>query len=346
MEKTLNELADFVGGTIIGDGSVKIKGVMTIEDAAEGYITFISNKKYEKKLVSTNASAVIVGPHINKVDKPLLVIENPYLAFAKIVDMMMNQRPVYPKTIDAAARIGVGVKLGDGVTIFFNVFVGDNTAIGDNVTIYPGVYVGEDCEIGPSTVIYPNAVIYKGCKIGNRATIHSNAVIGSPGFGYAPDGDQFYNIPHVGIVVIEDNVVIEPNTTVSRSALGETRIKRGAKIGANVVIAHSVEIGENTLIVSQSGVAGSTKIGKNVTIAGQAGVSGHLKVGDNSIIGGRSGVTHNLPANGTYLGSPALPIEKMRKCYAVFNQLPEMRNTIKSLKERIDKIENKSKDKK
>ena len=339
MEKTLNELADFVGGKVIGNGNVKIKGVMTIDDAIKGFITFISNTKYENKLNDTNASAIIVAPNINKAEIPLLVIDNPYLAFAKIVDLMMNPEPNYAKTVDSSAKISNGVKLGDDVTICQHVFVGNNTVIGNNVVLYPGVYVGEGCEIGSSTVIHPNAVIYKGCRIGKRVTIHSNAAIGSPGFGYAPDGKQYYNIPQVGIAVIEDDVVIEPNTTVNRAALGETIIKRGSKIGCNVVIAHNCEVGEDTLIVAQSGLAGSVKVGNNVVLGGQVAVAGHLTIGDNCVVGGRSGITHDLPANGTYLGTPAIPIKRMRKCYAIFNQLPEMRSTIKSLNKKIDELE-------
>ncbi len=339
MEKTLNELADFVGGEVVGDGNIKIKGVMTMDEATEGYISFISNVKYEKKVNDTNASAIIVAPHIKGTDKPLLVCKNPYLAFAKIVELIMYKAPVYSGTIDPMAKIGENVSIGSGVTIYQNVFVGDNSVVGDNVVLYPGVYVREDCEIGSSTVIHPNAVIYNEVKIGKRVTIHSNAVIGSPGYGYAPDGKTYYKIPHVGITVIEDDVDIEPNTTISRAALGETRIRRGAKIGCLVAIGHNTEIGEDTLIVSQAGVAGSVKVGNNVIVAAQSGISGHIEIGDNVMIGGRSGVASSLPANGVYLGVPAMPIERTRRCYAIIKQLPEMRNTIKELKKKIEQLE-------
>lgn len=340
MEKTLKEISDIVGGEVIGDSNTMIKGVMTITEAIEGYITFLSNKRYEKWLKDTRASAIIVSPdHIHSTNKPLLVTKNPYLAFAKVVDLLMNPKKEYPGTIDPQARIDKSAHLGKDITIYHNVSVGANTRIDDHVVLYPGVYIGEDCEIGSFTVIHPNAVIYKGSKIGKRVTIHSNAVIGSPGFGYAPDEKGFYKIPHVGITVIEDDVDIEPNTTISCAALGETRIKRGTKIGCFVAIAHNTEIGENTLIVSQSGVAGSTKIGNNVTIGGQVGVAGHLKIGDNVKIGGKSGVVNDLPPNSTYLGSPAIPIERMHKCSAAIKRLPEMREAIRSLKKRVEVLE-------
>lgn len=339
MEKSLSELADFVGGKVAGDANIKIKGVKTIDEATEGYITFISNKKYENRLNSTKASAIIVAPHIKNEDKTLLVCDNPYLAFAKIVGFMMYKNPVYPKTIDPLAKIGKDVSFGSGVTIFHNVTVGDNAQIGDDVTLYPGVYVGENCQIGNSTTLHPNAVIYNDCKIGARVIIHSNSVIGSPGYGYAPDGKKYFNIPHVGIAVIEDDVVIEPNTSISRAVLGETKVKRGSKIGSLVAVGHNTIIGEDTLIVTQSGIAGSTTIGNNVVVAAQAGVSGHIKVGDNVILGGRTGVANDLPPNGVYLGTPALPIERMRRCYAVIKNLPEMRSTIKLLKKKIELLE-------
>lgn len=345
MEKTLKELANYVGGKVVGDENLLIKGVMTIDDAIEGYITFISNKRYVNKLEATNASAVIVSPSIHSSQKPLLVIDNPYLAFAKIVDFMMYKKPVYSGTIDPTAEIGKNVQLGDGVTIYKNVTIRDNAVIKDNVVLYPGVYIGEDSVIGSFAVLHPNAVVYNGTIIGERVIIHSNAVIGSSGFGYAPDEGKYYNIPQVGIVIIEDDVVIEPCTTISRAALGVTRVRRGAKVGSNVVIAHNCDVGENTLIVSQSGLAGSATVGRNVIIGGQVGIAGHLTIGDNSQIGGCSGVANSLPANGKYLGTPAIPINKMRKCYAVINHLPEMRQTVKDLKKRIEELEEKLNDK-
>ncbi|HLG29599.1 MAG TPA: UDP-3-O-(3-hydroxymyristoyl)glucosamine N-acyltransferase [Candidatus Brocadiales bacterium] len=340
MEKTLHELANYVGGTVAGNGDLKIKGVMTIDEAEEGYITFVSNRKYLSKIKETRASAVIVTPKFkNYTDKPLLVIENPYLAFAKIVDLMMNPRVLYPKTIDPSARISPTAKLGQDVSVYMNVFVGGNTIINDRVVLYPGVYIGENCQIGEDTTLYPNVVIYNDNIIGKRVTIHSNTVIGSSGFGYAPDGEKYYKIPQVGITVIEDDVDIGANTTINRGALGETRIKKGTKIDSQVIISHNVEVGENTLIVSQVGIAGTVKTGKHVTLAGQVGVVGHVIIGDNVTVGGQSGITSNIPSGKTYLGSPAIPIEVMRKCYTIIPTLPEMKKTIASLEKRLAQLE-------
>lgn len=341
MEKTLCELAVHVGGTVVGNGDLNIKGVMTIDEAEEGYITFVSNRKYLIKIKETRASAVIVSPKFKDYadGKPLLVTENPYLAFAKIVDLMMNPRVSHPRTIDPSARISPTAKIGQNVSIYTNVFVGSNTVINDRVVLYPGVYIGDNCQIDEDTVLYPNVVIYNDSIIGKRVTIHSNTVIGSSGFGYAPNGEKYYKIPQVGITVIEDDVDVGANTTINRGALGETRIKKGTKIDSAVIISHNVEVGENTLIVSQVGIAGTVKIGNHVTLAGRAGVVGHVVIGDNATIGGQSGVTSNVPPGKTYLGSPAIPIERMRKCYAIIPTLPEMRKTIMSLEKRLAELE-------
>ncbi|MFQ5686970.1 MAG: UDP-3-O-(3-hydroxymyristoyl)glucosamine N-acyltransferase [Candidatus Scalindua sp.] len=341
MEKTLKELADYVGGEVAGDGNIKIKGVMTIDEAREGYITFISNKKYIKKLEQTGASAIITTPDIVTENKNLLVTKNPYLAFAKVVDLMMNPEKVYPGTLVDSARVSGSSELGSNVTVYPFVFIGENAKIADNVVLYPGVYVGDDCRVGIDTIIHPNAVIHKGTIIGKRVVIHSNSVIGCSGYGYAPDGSTYFKIPQIGITVIEDDVDIGANTTINRAVLGETRIRRGTKIDSEVMIAHNVEIGEDTLVTSQVGIAGSVQIGNNVVLAGGSGVAGHIKVGDNVKVGGWTGVTKDLPPGGTFLGTPAIEIERMRKCYMVIQKLPEMRETVKDLQKKIKQLEEK-----
>jgi UDP-3-O-[3-hydroxymyristoyl] glucosamine N-acyltransferase len=209
------------------------------------------------------------------------------------------------------------------------------------VVLYPGVYVGDDCQIGKDTIIHPNTVLHKGTVIGERVVIHSNSVIGCSGYGYAPDGSTYYKIPQIGITVIEDDVDIGANTTINRAVLGETRIRRGTKIDSEVMIAHNVEIGEDVLVTSQVGIAGSVQIGNNVILAGGSGVAGHIKVGDNVKVGGWTGVTNDLPSGGTFLGTPAIEIERMRKCYMIIQRLPEMRETVKDLQRKIKELEEK-----
>lgn len=342
MEKTLQELAEYVGGTVIGDPSVKICGVMGIDEAQEGYITFISNEKYAKKIHQTNASAVIVSPKLKDAGKNLLVCENPYLAFAKLVELLMYKRPVHIKGIDTSARIPKTANIGRDVSIYAHVAIGENTHIGNRVVLYPCVYIGNNCTIGEDTIIHPNTVIYDDSVIGRRVVIHANTVIGSSGFGYAPDGQGYYKIPQVGIAVIEDDVDIGANTTINRAVMGKTIIRKGTKIDSQVIISHNVEVGENSLIVSQAGIAGSTKIGKHVTLAGGAGIAGHVKIGNNVTIGGYSGVVRDIPDNETYLGAPALPIQRMRRCYVIIEKLPELKEHIKTLEKRIKGLEKRS----
>ncbi|MCF6156255.1 MAG: UDP-3-O-(3-hydroxymyristoyl)glucosamine N-acyltransferase [Candidatus Brocadia sp.] len=347
MEKTLQELSEYVGGTVAGDPSVKIRGVMGIDDAQEGYITFISNDKYIKKINQTKASAIIVSPKLKgtnlslsqKRDRNLLICNNPYLAFAKLVELLMYKKPTYTKGIDGSARIDKTAVIGQDVSIRSYVTIGQNTQIGNRVVVYPCVSIGDNCIIGDDTIIYPNAVIYNETVIGKRVTIHSNTVIGSSGFGYAPDGQSYYKIPQVGTTIIEDDVDIGANTTINRAVLGETIIRKGTKIDSQVVISHNVEVGENSLIVSQVGIAGSARIGRHVTLAGGAGVVGHIEIGDNVTVGGYSGVINDIPSNETYLGAPALPIKRMRKCYVIIEKLPEMREYMKTLEKRIKQLE-------
>ena len=347
MKKTLQELAEYVGGAVIGNPSLLIRGVAGIEEAQEGHITFVSNDKYIKKIHQTKASAIIISPKVKdtnlflskKGEWNLLVCNNPYLAFAKLVELLMYKKPTYIKGIDDSARIAKTALVGKDVSIYAYVTVGENVRIGNRVVLYPCVYIGNNCTIGDDTVIHPNAVIYNDTIIGKRVTIHSNTVIGSSGFGYAPDGQSYYKIPQVGITVIEDDVDIGANTTINRAVLGETIIRKGTKIDSQVVISHNVEIGENSLIVSRVGIAGSAEIGKHVTLAGGVGIIGHIKIGDNVTVGGYSGVAKDIPDNETYLGTPALPIQRMRRCYVIIEKLPEMKEHIKTLEKRIKQLE-------
>ncbi|MCP4363686.1 MAG: UDP-3-O-(3-hydroxymyristoyl)glucosamine N-acyltransferase [Planctomycetes bacterium] len=342
MEKTLGELAEYVGGKVKkGDKSVKILGVKTMDEAEEGYITFLANEKYEKKLNDTAASAVIVSPKFKRTKKPVLVSDNPYLAFAKIVDLMMNPDVEYSKTVHETAVMSPTAELGKDVSIYPHVYVGERVKIGNGVVLMPKVFLGDDCEVGDNTIIHPNVVIYANTRIGNNVAIHANSVIGSGGFGYAPDGSDYFNIPQVGKTILEDDVVIGDNTTIQRGALGATRIGRGTKIGSQCQIAHNVEIGSNTLLIGQIGIAGTAKIGSNCVLAGGVGVVGHVTVGDRVTVGARSGVTNDLPSGGTYLGYPAVSIKKMRRAQVATQRMPKLMEALRSLRRRTKTLEDK-----
>jgi UDP-3-O-[3-hydroxymyristoyl] glucosamine N-acyltransferase len=338
MKKRLKELADWVDGTVVGDGETEISGVAAIEEAQAGEIAFIATPKYLLKLRETNASAVIVSKEVTQADKPLLCVDHPHLAFVKILTLFF-QKPYQPKGIDSNAWISPTAKLGRDLTLYPFVYIGDRCSIGDRVTLYPGVYVGEDAAIGEDSILYPNVSVYPGAVVGKRVILHSGVVIGSDGFGYVKEGKKNVKIPQVGRVEIEDDVELGANTTVDRAALGKTIIRRGTKIDNLVQVAHSVVIGEDSILCAQAGISGSTKIGSNVTLAGQVGVVDHVEIGDNVIVGAQAGVTHNLPGNQAYVGSPALPHREFLRSNAVFPKLPEMRKMLLDMEKRLKKIE-------
>ena len=338
MKKKLRELAQWVDGTVVGDGEVEISGVAAIEEARAGEITFIANPKYLPKLGETQASAVIVSKEVTEAERPLLCVTNPYLAFAKIL-ILYSHKPYQSKGIDSNAWVSPTAKLGKELTLYALVYVGDRCSIGDRVTLYPGVYVGEDSTIGEDSILYSNVSIYPGTVIGKRVILHGGVVVGSDGFGYVKEGKKNVKIPQIGKVEIEDDVEIGANTTIDRATFGKTIIRRGVKIDNLVQVAHNVVIGEDSILCAQVGISGSTKIGSNVTLAGQVGVVDHTEIGDNVMVGAQAGVTHRLPANQGYVGSPALPHREFLRVNAVFSKLPEMRKTLIEIEKRLKKIE-------
>ena len=338
MKKNLRELAEWVGGTVVGDGEAEISGVAAIEDAQSGEITFVANPKYLPKLTQTRASAVIVSPEVTCADKPLLCVANPYLAYAKILTLFSYQ-PYQSKGIDSNAWISPTAQLGQDLTVYPFVYIGDHCRIEDRVTLYPGVYVGEDSSIGEESILFPNVSIYPRTVIGKRVILHGGVVVGSDGFGYVKEGRKNLKIPQVGTVEIEDDVEIGANTTIDRGTLGKTIIRKGVKIDNLVTVAHNVVIGEDSIIVAQVGIAGSTKIGSNVTLAGQAGVVGHIEIGDNVVVGAQSGVMNDLPANHAYTGSPCLPHRDFLRMAAVLPKLPEMKKTLLEIEKRLKRTE-------
>ncbi len=338
MMTKLKELAEWVGGSVVGDGEVEIVGVAPIEEAQPGEITFIANPKYRSKLTETHASAVIVGNDITEAGKSLLRTANPYLAFGKILTLY-SQTPHQPQGVDPRASISATARVGNEVTIHPFVHIGDRSLIGDRVILHPGVTVAEDCSIGDDSILYPRVSLYRRTVIGRRVILHAGVVVGSDGFGYAKDGKKNIKVPQVGNVEIEDDVEIGANTTIDRGTLGKTIIRKGVKIDNLVQIAHNVIIGEDSLIVAQVGISGSAKIGSNVTLAGQVGLAGHLSIGDNVMIGAQSGVPSDLPPNGAYTGSPAIPHRDYLRMAMSLPKVPEMRKMLNDLEKRLSKIE-------
>ncbi len=337
MEKTLAELADYVGGRVIGDKRVKISSVGSIDDAVEGQITFIADPRYLSKLNQTRASAVIVPPQVERAEKTLLVSENPYLAWAQIATLLIP-KPQVSREVDGSAIIAPSAKLGRDVSIYPFVYVGERVELGNRVVLMPGVWVGDDSRIGEDSLAYANVSIYPGSSIGKRVIIHSGAVIGSDGFGFVPEAKKHFKIPQQGTVVVEDDVEIGANTTIDRATLGKTLIKKGTKIDNLVQIGHNVTVGENCIIVAQVGISGSTRIGNNVTLAGQVGIVDHVEIGDNVMVGAKSGVAHTVAPNKLVSGIPAIAHKDWLRAMAVFSKLPELRKTLRELEKKVKNL--------
>ncbi len=349
MKFSVKEIAHLLNGEIEGDQGIIIDKTSTLENAGSGSISFLANPKYENLIYSTGASAVIVRKDF-KPSKPLnttlIRVADPYVSFSVLLDEYNKLITQQKSGVEDPSYIGKNTRTGKNIYRGAFSYIGRKVIIGDNVKIFPHAYIGDEVEIGNNTIIYAGVKIYDKVMIGNNCQIHAGAVIGSDGFGYAPQEDGSYKkIPQLGNVIIEDNVEIGANTTIDRATLESTFIGKGAKLDNLVMIAHNVNIGENTAIAAQSGVSGSTTIGKNCIIAGQAGIVGHIKLADRMTIGAQSGVAKSFNTPGeTILGSPALNIGNMRRSYTIIKKLPELQErlntlekTIKNLQEASDK---------
>lgn len=336
--KTLQELADYLGGTVRGDGTVTVTGLAPLEAAGPDKVTFLANPKYAAKVAETRAGAVLMAPGGESYGCNVIEVANPYLGFAKLLTLFYT-RPHPPLGVLPEAVLGTNVTLGEGISVYPGAVIGNNVTIGDRVVIYPGAVVYDGAVIGDDSVIHANAVVRERCRLGKRCKLQPGAVVGSDGFGYAPDGSSYYPIPQIGIVVLEDDVEIGANATVDRAALETTLIKRGTKLDNLVMVAHNCQIGEDCMIVSQVGIAGSSKIGNHVTLAGQVGVVGHVTIGDNVIVGAQAGVPGSLAGNAYYSGSPAMPHKDWLKSMGVLPKLPEMRKKLSELEKKIAELE-------
>jgi UDP-3-O-[3-hydroxymyristoyl] glucosamine N-acyltransferase len=337
MEKTLGELALLVGGELKGPADLLIQGLAPIDRAGPRDITFIAKKRFARLAGESRAAAFIVSPEEATLPRPLIVVPNPYLAYAQVAVLFAPPRHRWPG-VSSLAYLGREVELGSEVSIAPLAFLGDRVRLGDRVTIMPGCVLGDDVQIGADTLLYPNVTILERCTVGNRVIIHSGTVIGADGFGFVPGPHGHFKIPQLGIAVIEDEVEIGANCTIDRGALGETRIGRGAKIDNLVHLAHNVTVGEYSLLVAQVGVSGSTKLGKGVILGGQVGLVGHIDVGDGAQVGAQAGVTHSLPPGQIVVGSPARRHGDFAKINAVLSKLPEIYQRLKQAEQKLSEL--------
>ena len=341
VSKQLREIAEHVGGTVVGNADVEVTGVRGIDEAGEGDLTFISNPKYKGRLEETRASAILVSPGISCPGKNLIITEDPYVSMAMALELLYPGEDI-PAGISGDAFIEADAEIAEEVSIYPGVYIGGGARIGRGTVLYPGVFIGNDALVGEDSILYPNVVVYKGCRIGRRVILHAGVIVGADGFGFANPGADNRKVPQVGIVQIDDDVEVGANTTIDRGTLGRTWIKRGVKIDNLVQIAHNVVVGKNSVIVAQVGISGSTKLGESVILGGQAGLVGHITVGDNAMVAAQSGVHEDVPAGQIVSGSPHMPHLNWLRTQVCLPKLPEMRKTVNSLLKRVEKLEEKA----
>jgi UDP-3-O-[3-hydroxymyristoyl] glucosamine N-acyltransferase len=335
---TLKELAELVDGELRGDPGLQVDVVAPIDQAGSDAISFVANPKYLSQLDDCRAAAVILAPGVETSFENLIICANPYLAFAKVLTRLHVAQPPQ-RGVMAGALVAESAEIAESVTIHPGCVVGERVRIAAGTTLYPGVVLYDDVQIGQNCLLHANVVVREQCCLGDRVILQPGAVIGSDGFGFAPDGSSYYKIPQVGIVVLEDDVEIGSCSCVDRAAMGETRISRGTKLDNQVQIGHNVHVGEDCIIVAQTGIAGSTKIGKHCTFGGQSAIAGHIKVGDNVMLGARAGVTNNTDSNQVLSGAPAMPHKQWLKAAMTLPRLPAMRKEMQAMKKRLEELE-------
>lgn len=334
-------IAEFLKGELIGDPEVEVNSVSKIEDGKPGTLAFYANPKYEKFVYETGASILLVNKDFHpqkEVRATIIKVDNAYEAFASLLDLYVQSKP-QKSGIRENAVIHNTASIGENVYIGEFTVIEQGVKIGNNVRLYPQVYIGDNVQIGDGTIIYPGVKIYEGCVIGKNCILHSGTIIGADGFGFAPSSENDYKkIPQIGIVILEDHVEIGANCCVDRATMGSTIIHRGVKLDNLIQIAHNVEVGENTVMAAQTGIAGSTRVGKNNMFAAQVGIVGHLTIGDNVKIGGQSGVMKDVKDGEILQGSSAMHYKDFWKSYLLFTKLPEMRNQINQLEREIKSL--------
>jgi len=341
MEFKAQSIADFLGGTVEGDPNVTVTDVAKIEEGRPGTLAFLSNPKYNKYLYETEASIVIVNETFeleSPVNATLIRVPDAYKAFASLLELYQQAKG--NKTgIENPSFIDTTVQTGKDIYVGAFAYIGKNVKIGNYVKIYPQVYIGDNTIIGDDCILYAGVKIYENTKIGEACIIHSGAVIGADGFGFAPLEDGTYQkIPQVGNVVLEDFVEIGANTTIDCATMGSTIVRKGTKIDDLVMIAHNVEVGENTVMAAQTGIAGSTKVGRNCMFGGHVGIAGHITIGDYVNMGAMSGVHSSIKSNKTVLGAPAMDIAQAAKVFAVYRNLPQLREQVIDLQKQIAQL--------
>jgi UDP-3-O-[3-hydroxymyristoyl] glucosamine N-acyltransferase len=341
MEFTATQIAQLLEGTIVGNENISVSNLSKIEEGTSGTLSFLSNLKYEPYIYSTGASIVITDKSFEPSEKipetcTLIKVESAQAAFAKLLEMY-NQVKRKNTGIHPNSFIPESSITGENTYVGAFVCLGENVTIGNNVQLYPNCYIGDNVTIGDNTIIFAGVKVYSDCIIGKNCTLHSGVILGGDGFGFVPNSKGNYaKVPQIGNAILEDFVEVGANTTIDRATLGSTIIRKGAKLDNLIQIAHNVEIGENTVMAAQTGVAGSTKIGKNCMIGGQVGIVGHIKIADEVKIAAQSGVGHSIEEKGLIVqGSPAFQIGDYKRSYIVYKGLPDLKRKVDALEKKL-----------
>ncbi len=344
MKFTATQIAELLHGRVEGNPNAEVWNVAKIEEGAPGMLSFLANPKYTHYIYETQSSVVIVNDDFEAlapIQATLIRVPDAYAAFAKLL-AYYDQMSQNKQGISSLAFVASSAQLGENLYLGEFAFVGENAKIGNNVKLYPQVSVGDGCVIGDNTTLYPGVKLYRNTVIGQDCILHAGAVLGADGFGFAPQPDGHYEkIPQVGNVVIEDNVEIGANTTIDRSTMGSTRVRKGVKLDNLIHLAHNVEIGENSALAAQVGVSGSTHLGKNCVVGGQSGFVGHITIADGSKFGGQSGIMGSIKEeNKEFMGTPIQPLRQYLVSNARFRHIDEMARKLEQLEKELEKLKN------
>lgn len=341
MQFTAQQIAQFLGGEIVGDASVSVNNLSKIEEGTPGTLTFLANPLYTQYIYKTQASIALVRRDFepeHPVTPTLIKVDDPYTCLTRLLELV-NQAQGSKSGIEQPSYVATSTQLPDDIYLGAFAYIGERVTLGEGCKIYPQVYIGDDVVIGKNVILYPGVKVYHGCRIGDNCILHAGTVIGSDGFGFAPQADGSYKkIPQIGIVILEDNVEVGANTTIDRATMGATVVRKGVKLDNLVQLAHNVEVGENTVMAAQVGVAGSAKIGSQCMLGGQVGVAGHRHVGNRVVIGAQSGIPNDVKDNMEIMGYPAVPKIDFARQTVHIKRLPELNNTIKELRREIEEL--------
>ena len=343
MKFSAHQIAHILSGTIVGNPAVEVSGFSKIEEGKPGTLTFLANLKYESHIYNTQADIVLVNNDFvpsKTIASTLIKVPNAYSALAILLNMV-EQSKTKKSGIDSTAFIASSATVGENSYVGQMAYIGEDTVIGKHCLIYPHTYIGDNVTIGDFTIVYPHVTIYDDCIIGNECILQAGSVIGSDGFGFASEGEEYRKIPQLGNVMLEDEVEVGSNTTIDRAVMGSTIIRRGVKLDNLIQIGHNVEVGENTVMAAQTGVAGSTRIGNNCMFGGQVGLAGHIKISDQVKLGAQSGIMRSIEKPGIYMGSPSQPLRDYFRNVACSNQLPDIFRKIQQMQQEINELKQK-----